>query len=139
MKLAELQEQLARSQSLHKNLQKEIDSIKGDGVRAAGGKIATEALLGVLNDFNRVFTFLPPEQQELFDGTFLMEMSQRGVNVIACASLLAVGMIDGATDYAERCGGGGTTCDNNWESDPDEDEHHWLRRCLAQARKMMRT
>lgn len=139
MKLADLQELLARSQSLHKNLQKEIDSVKGDGVRAAGGKIATEALLGVLNDFKRVFTSLPPEQQELFDGTFLQDMSQRGVNVIACASLLAVGMIDGATDYAERCGGGGTTCDNNWRRDPDEDEHHWHRRCLAQSRRMMRS
>lgn len=63
----------------------------------------------------------------------------KGTKIVVCAAFLAAGMVDDATTFAEKSGGGGTTCDNNWGRDPNEDDFKWFRRCLAQSRKMMRS
>ena len=137
-KLAELQERLAIDQSRHDDMLAQIDSVKGDFVKSYGGPVGSEALWCVLNDFNRVKASMTPEQAELFEGTFLQEMAQKGTKIVVCAAFLAAGLVDDATTFAEKSGGGGTSCDNNWGRDPNEDDFKWLRRCLAQSRKMMR-
>lgn len=137
--LAELQERLVIDQSRHDDMLAQIDSVKGDFVKSYGGPVGSEALWCVLNDFNRVKASMTPEQAELFEGTFLQEMAQKGTKIVVCAAFLAAGMVDDATTFAEKSGGGGTSCDNNWGRDPNEDDFKWFRRCLAQSRKMMRS
>ncbi len=47
-----------------------------------------------------------------------------------------MGMVDQATTFAENFGGGGGHSKGDWGRDPEEDERHWLRRCLARSRQM---
>lgn len=138
-KLSELQNQLAKDKEQHNHLQTIIHTDKGDAVNVLQGPVGEEALWCVLNDFNRAKVSMSREQLELFDGSFLQEMAQKGTNIVICASFLAAGLIDDATSFAEHCGGGGTSCDSSWGRNPDEEDYLWFRRCLAQSRKMMRS
>jgi hypothetical protein len=52
------------------------------------------------------------------------------------AMLLFAEYVDGATTVADNCGGGGTSCDNNWGRNPDEDDKKWAFRCAQQASQM---
>ena len=137
-KLDELHEQLEKAQARHEDLETQIKDANVNVSHIVMNKIGAEALWSVLRDFTTAKPHMTPEEQERFEGSFINEMSRKGVHIIACASLLAMGMIDQATNYAENCGGGGTSCDNNWGKDPEEDERNWLRRCLAKSRAMMK-
>jgi predicted nucleic acid-binding Zn-ribbon protein len=137
-KLDELHEQLEKAQARHEDLETQIKDANVNVSHIVMNKIGAEALWSVLRDFTTAKPHMTPEELERFEGSFINEMSRKGVHIIACASLLAMGMIDQATNYAENCGGGGTSCDNNWGKDPEEDERNWLRRCLAKSRAMMK-
>ena len=137
-KLADLQKQLAEAQARHDSLEEQIRTANGQVTQLMANKVGAEALWAVLREFAREYATMPPEVQARFEDTLIHDMAQGGMQIVACASLLTMGMIDNATNYAENCGGGGTRCDNDWGRDPDEDEHRWLRRCLAQSRKMIR-
>ena len=101
-------------------------------------KVGTQALWTVLRDFQEMKRFLPSEILSSFDGSLLQDMSRQGVNIITCAALLFVGMVDQATTFAENKGGGGGHCHGNWGRDPEEDERAWIMRCLARSRQMMK-
>ena len=75
---------------------------------------------------------------QLFDGSLLQSMAEHGNEVMYCATLLFLGMVDNATTFAEGHGGGGGGSDMKWGRDDDEDNHAWARRCMMMASKMMR-
>ena len=101
-------------------------------------RIGSEALWTVLNDFSKALSSMAPEVAEQFDDTFLQDMSRRGLNIVACAALLSMGMVDQATTFAENCGGGGAHSSSGWGRNPKDDDREWMRRCLAQSRIMMK-
>ena len=101
-------------------------------------RVGSEALWMVLGDFNSVAHSLPEESRSRFGDTLINDMASQGMNIIACAALLSMGMVDRATTFAENCGGGGGHAHGGWGRRPDEDEREWLRRCLATSRKMLR-
>ena len=137
-KLAGLQEQLVEAHSRHDELLAQIRDANGNVSQLMVNRVGSEALWSVLNDFRRLLPALPPTQQAVFDDSLVQEMVQRGMGIVVCAALLSMNLIDNATDYAETHGGGGGHADGNWGRNPDEDERQWLRRCLAQSRKLMR-
>ncbi len=100
-------------------------------------KVGTEALWTVLSDFQQLKLSLPPDTFDGFDDTLLQDMSKRGMKIITCAALLSMGMVDQATNFAENCGGGGGHSSGEWGRDPQEDDRHWLRRCLELSRQML--
>ena len=97
----------------------------------------TEILEKVVQEFMSLMHTLTPEQRSQFDGTLLEELASNGNRVITTGMLLLCGTIDDATTFAETHGGGGSSTEG-WGRDPKEDDREWTRRCLAQARKMMR-
>ena len=135
--LAELKKQISKSEERQDELQQQIKSATSQVSKLTLDKVGSEALWDVLNEFRFMRQQLPPETSSHFDDTLLQDMSSRGMQIVACAALLSMGMVDKATTFAENCGGGGGHPGSGWGRDPEEDEQQWLRRCLARSRQMM--
>lgn len=55
------------------------------------------------------------------------------------AALLFANFINEATNFAENCGGGGTSPSSDWDRDKNEDNLEWARRCARMAHDMITT
>ena len=77
-------------------------------------------------------------EQSVFDGSLLQSLTEQGTEVMHCATLLFLGMVNDATTFAETHGGGGSKSDLKWGKDDDEDNRAWARRCMMMASRMMR-
>ncbi len=77
-------------------------------------------------------------EQSFFDGSLLQSLTEQGSEVMHCATLLFLGMVNDATTFAETHGGGGSKSDLKWGKDDDEDNRAWARRCMMMASRMMR-
>ena len=58
--------------------------------------------------------------------------------MLKCAMYLFLGYLDGATQFAQSCGGGGTSSDLPWGRNQDEDDRCFSYRCMMQAYKMLK-
>ena len=100
------------------------------------------------------------------DGDFLTAIAERPNEILKCAMYLFLGYLDGTTQYvsfasqnlanvgrsrcavgeaesyrpqfAQSCGGGGTSSDLPWRRNPDEDDRRFAYRCMMQAHRMMK-
>lgn len=96
-----------------------------------------------ISEFQRTLT---PEQQRMFshiydnvfDGSIIEDMAQRGNEIVAVGAALFLGYIDKATSFAANSGGGGGGSTSGWGKKDDEDDEMFRHRCFAQARAMMR-
>ncbi|KOO67054.1 MobV family relaxase [Xylanibacter rarus] len=77
-------------------------------------------------------------EQSIFDGSLLQSLTEQGADVMHCATLLFLGMVNDATTFAETHGGGGGKNDLKWGRDENEDNRAWAKRCMMTASKMMR-
>jgi predicted nucleic acid-binding Zn-ribbon protein len=100
-------------------------------------KVLAAMFESCLGDFRERLPELSPEARSLFDGSLLMEASERINGIVTCAMLLFVHAVDEATTFAEGHGGGGGGNDSGWGRDPDEDDILWARRCMRKACMMM--
>ena len=92
----------------------------------------------MVNEHRNISARLELPQQRLFSGTLVQSVAERGTEVMHCATLLFLGMIDDATTFAETHGGGGGGNDLKWGRDEDEDNRAWALRCMRMACCMMR-
>ncbi len=136
-KLADLKEELSHSEERREELEQEIRSASAKVSELTMNKVGTEALWTVLSDFQQLKLSLPPDTFDGFDDSLLQDMSRRGMKIVTCAALLSLEMVDQATTFAENCGGGGGHSSGDWGRDPQEDDRHWLRRCLERSRQML--
>lgn len=135
-KLADLRRQIASSEDRKEEFQKQIRDASSQVSEIALNKVGIQALWTVLRDFQLFKGMLPREESTLLDDSLLQDMSRQGVNIITCAALLFVGMVDQATTFAENKGGGGGHSHGGWGREPEEDERAWILRCLARSRQM---
>lgn len=77
-------------------------------------------------------------ERQLLDGSLMQSIAERGTEVMHCATMLFLGMVDDATTFAESHGGGGGGSDLKWGRDEDEDNRAWALRCMRMASRMMR-
>ena len=136
-RLADLKRQVSASEQRQEELQKQIRDATSQVSEIALNKVGIQALWSVLRDFQVFKSMLPRDEASLLDDSLLQDMSRQGVNIITCAALLFVGMVDQATTFAENKGGGGGHSRGGWGRDPDEDDRAWIMRCLARSRQMM--
>lgn len=137
-KLKDLQRNLSESQKQHDEMQRQIQAAAGNLSQTSMDKMGSEALWDVLKEFNTIKGQIPKDVLPDIDDSMLKDMSERGMEIIVCAALLSIGMVDRATTFAQGHGGGGSSAGSGWGRRPDEDEREWLRRCLSQSRKMMK-
>lgn len=95
------------------------------------------AIADSVNLMKNLAPTLTDEQVKIIDNSILDDMAYRANEVVAIATVLFLGYIDQATEFAQMRGGGSGP-GSGWGRDKDEDDEHFRRRCLQMARKMMK-
>lgn len=89
-------------------------------------------------DVRSMIESMPPEHKADFDGEFLTAIAEQPNEILKCAMYLFLGYLDGATKFAQSCGGGGAPSDLPWGRNQDEDDRRFAYRCMMQAHRMMK-
>ena len=99
----------------------------------------TDAVFGrSVVDMRSLLAAMTPEQKAEFDGEFITAMAEKPNEILKCAMYLFLGYLDGASQFAQTCGGGGSSSDLPWGRDPNEDARKFAYRCMMQAHKMLK-
>ena len=136
--LAELQDELDALTEKRDDAQKdysELTEMKQIQIRMR----LTDAVFGrLIVDIRELFAAMPSEQKADLDCEFLTAIAEQPNEILKCAMYLFLGYLDGATQFAQSCGGGGTSSDLPWGRNPDEDDRRFAYRCMMQAHKMLK-
>jgi hypothetical protein len=99
----------------------------------------TDAVFGRwVVDIRELFAAMPSEQKADLEGEFLTAIAEQPNEILKCAMYLFLGYLDGATQFAQSCGGGGSSSDLPWGRDPKEDDRRFAYRCMMQAHRMLK-
>mgnify|MGYP003235353251 CR=1 FL=1 len=79
------------------------------------------------------------EHKADLDGEFLTAIAERPNEILKCAMYLFLGYLDGASQFTQSCGGGGSDSSLPWGRNPDEDDRRFAYRCMMQAHKMLKS
>ena len=109
------------------NVHSKVDSLLKD--------VLLESMAG---EYRNASAQLGVSERQLFDGTLVQSIAEQGAEVMRCATMLFLGMVEDATTFAETRGGGGGGSDLKWGRDDDEDNRAWALRCMRMASRMMR-
>ena len=109
------------------DIQSKVDTLLKD--------VLLEDMVGEYRDVSARMSYT---ERQLFDDSLLRSVAEQGQEVMHCATMLFLGMVDDATTFAETRGGGGGGTKSGWGRDDDEDNRAWARRCLRMAGRMMR-
>lgn len=136
--LADLKEHMDAIREHTETLKAEAYKYSHD-VHSKMDSLLKDAMLeGMIGEYRDLLARMEPPQRQLFDGTLVQSVAEHGGDVLHCAALLFLGMVDGATTFAETHGGGGSHNDLKWGRDEDEDNRAWALRCMRMAHRMMR-
>ncbi len=146
MKLAQAKLQLDELQKSTSHIEARNREIKADFEKTAVSyqqqminKIWAQAGMKALAEIADIYPRMTSiHDSSLFDDSFAMDFINYGDKIIYCAMYLYVGYINEATNFAESQGGGGSDT-KDWGREKDEDEIEWIRRCLRQATKMVKS
>lgn len=89
-------------------------------------------------DVRSMIESLPSEHKANLDGEFLTAIAEHPNEILKCAMYLFLGYLDGATQFAQSCGGGGGDSSLPWGRNPDEDDRRFAYRCMMQAHRMLK-
>lgn len=92
----------------------------------------------MVSEYRSASAQMGESERQLLDGSLMQSIAERGTEVMHCATMLFLGMVDDATTFAESHGGGGGGSDLKWGRDEDEDNRAWALRCMRMASRMMR-
>lgn len=81
---------------------------------------------------------MPSEQKAGVDGNFLTAIAKTPNEILKCAMYLFLNYLDGATQFAQSCGGGGGNTSLPWGRRDDEDDRRFAYRCMMQVHKMLK-
>ena len=125
----------ARNKEINAAFEKSAVSYQQQIINKIWAQAGMKALSEIANIYPRMTS---THDSSLFDDSFAMDFINHGDKIIYCAMYLYIGYINEATNFAESQGGGGSDT-KDWGRDKDEDEIEWIRRCLRQATKMIKS
>ena len=144
-KLQEADRQLAGLKEEMDAIRERTDELKEEAykyshdVHSKVDSLLKDVLLeSMVNEYRSTSAQMNPSQRQIFDDTLVQSIAEQGAEVMHCATLLFLGMVDDATTFAEGRGGGGGGSDLKWGRDEDEDNRAWALRCMKRASRMMR-
>ena len=136
--LAELKENMYAIEERTGELKEEAYKYSHD-VHSKVDTLLKDVLLeNVVGEYKNVSAQMDVAERQLFDGSLVQSIAEQGTDVMHCATMLFLGMVDDATTFAETRGGGGGGSDLKWGRDEDEDNRAWALRCMRMASRMMR-
>ena len=89
-------------------------------------------------DVRSLLDAMPSELKARVDGEFLTAIAERPNEILKCAMYLFLGYLDGALQFAQSCGGGGSGSSLPLARNPDEDDRRFAYHCMMQAHRMMK-
>ena len=92
----------------------------------------------MVSEYRSASVQMGESERQLLDGSLMQSIAERGTEVMHCATMLFLGLVDDATTFAESHGGGDGGSDLKWGRDEDEDNRAWALRCMRMASRMMR-
>lgn len=99
----------------------------------------TDAIFGrLVVDIRELFAAMPSEVKADLDGEFLTAIAEQPNEILKCAMYLFLGYLDGATQFAQSCGGGSSDSSLPWGRKEDEDDRRFAYRCMMHAHKMLK-
>lgn len=136
--LSDLKDNMDAVQERTRQLKEEAYSYSRD-VHSKVDSLLKDAMLeNMVNEWRELSARMRPSDRQLFDDTLVCSVAEQGPEVLHCATMLFLGMVDDATTFAETHGGGGGGNDLKWGRDEDEDNRAWALRCMRMASRMMR-
>ena len=136
--LAELQDELDALTEKRDNAQSdylELTSRQQEQVRM---RLTDAVFARMVVDVRSLLDAIPSELKAGIDGDFLTAIAEQPNEILKCAMYLFLGYLDGATQFAQSCGGGGGDNSLPWGRHPDEDDRRFAYRCMMQAHKMLK-
>ena len=136
--LTALKEDMDAIQQRTEELKVEAYKYSGD-VQSKVDTLLRDVLLGdMVSEYRDLSAQMNDAQRQLFDDSLLHSVAEQGQDILYCATMIFLGLVDDATTFAETRGGGGGGNKSGWGRDDDEDNHAWARRCMRMAKRMMR-
>ena len=137
--LTELQDELDALSEKRDNAQKKFHEFTEKNQEQVRMRL-TDAVFGrLVVDIRELFAAMPSEFKTDLDGEFLTAIAEQPNEILKCAMYLFLGYLDGATQFAQSCGGGGSSSDLPWGRKEDEDDRRFAYRCMVQAHKMLKS
>lgn len=92
---------------------------------------------GDVSELRRRIASLETTGQKLEGKRDKLKLTDRN-EILKCAMYLFLGYLDGATQFAQSCGGGGGDTSLPWGRKEDEDDRRFAYRCMIHAYRMMK-
>lgn len=151
-KLADKQNKLEVADRQLEKLKTDMNTVKGrtnelkeeayrysKDVHSKVDSLLKDAMLEELvNEHRGISAQMDFPERQMFENSLVQSISERGTEVMQCATMLFLGMVDDATTFAKTHGGGGSSSDLKWGRNEDEDNRVWARRCMRLAARMMK-
>lgn len=136
--LADLQDELHTIKEKRDNAQRDYMEFADKNQEQLRMRL-TDAVFGrLVVDVRDLLAAIPPEQKDDLDGEFLPAIAEQPNEILKCAMYLFLGYLDGATRFAQSCGGGSTDNGLPWGRKENEDDRRFAYRCMMQAHRMMK-
>ena len=135
--LAELQDELHTVKEKRDSAQKNFHEFTEKNQEQVRMRLTDAVFARMVVDVRSMIESLLPEQKAGVDYDFLTAIAKRPNEILKCAMYLFLGYLDGATQFAQSCGGGASS-DLPWGRNPDEDDRRFAYRCMMQAQRMMK-
>lgn len=136
--LTELQDELDALSEKRDNAEKNFHEFTEKNQEQVRMRLTDAVFARMVVDVRSLLDTMPSEQKARVDGEFLTAIAERPNEILKCAMYLFLGYLDGATQFAQSCGGGGTSSDLPWGRNPDEDDRRFAYSCMTQAHRMMK-
>lgn len=137
--LADLQKELDSLSEKRDNAQKNFHEFTEKNQEQVRMRLTDAVFARIVVDVRSLLDDMPSGLKANIDGDFLTAIAERPNEILKCAMYLFLGYLDGASQFAQSCGGGGTSSNLPWGRNPDEDDRRFAYRCMMQAHKMMKT
>ena len=137
-KLADLQDELDALSEKRDNAQKNFHEFTEKNQEQVRMRLTDAVFARMVVDVRSLLDAMPLELKADIDGDFLTVIAEQPNDILKCAMYLFLGYLDGATQFAQSCGGGGGDNSLPWGRNPDEDDRRFAYRCMMHAYRMMK-
>ena len=137
--LAELQDELDALSEKRDNAQKNFHEFTEKNQEQVRMRLTDAVFARMVIDVRSLLDAMPSELKADIDGDFLSAIAEQPNEILKCAMYLFLGYLDGATQFAQSCGGSGTSSDLLWGRKDNEDDRRFAYRCMMQAHKMLKS
>lgn len=136
--LDELQEELDSISKKRDNAQKDFHELTSKHKEQVRMRLTDAAFGRMIVEVCSLLDAMPSELKADIDCDFLTAIAEQPNEILKCAMYLFLGYLDGATQFAQSCGGGGGDTSLPWGRNPDEDDRRFAYRSMMQAHKMLK-